>query len=96
MLNTHVHNIMYMSLASNMHTGSTVLTVYTTLSKHNAEVNSAMLSCSHTIFSTPEEESQSVQLAKLKCSLQSVDWKRAVVPAIQLTHLLSYASIAVH
>jgi hypothetical protein len=49
-----------------------------------------------TSFSTPEEESQSVELAKLKGSLQRIDGEGAVVPAVQLTHLLSYASIAVH
>ena len=49
-----------------------------------------------TTFPAPEEEGKSVKLAKLKGRLQSIDGQGAVVPAVQLTHLLSYASITIH
>ena len=49
-----------------------------------------------TTFSTSKEEGECVQLAKLESCLQSIDGKGALVPAVQMTHLLSYASIAIH
>ena len=54
------------------------------------------LPSSPTTLLAPEKEREGVQLPQFQSSLQGINGQKALVPAVQVTHLLCYSGIAIH